>query len=46
MVPEGGNDPPTPTLSRLCSATELLGHGRSGEIRTPDSWFRRPELFR
>ena len=26
MVPEGGNDPPTPTLSRLCSTTELLGY--------------------
>ncbi len=25
LVPGGGNDPPTPTLSRLCSATELPG---------------------
>ena len=26
VVPEGGNDPPTPSLSRMCSTTELLGY--------------------
>jgi hypothetical protein len=39
MVPKGGNDPPTPTLSRLCSTTELLGYKLAGperfELPTP-----------
>jgi hypothetical protein len=35
VVPVRGNDPRTPTLSRLCSTTELNRRiGGSGEIRT------------
>jgi hypothetical protein len=37
----------TTAFTEQGAATTLMTplFGRSGEIRTPDSWFRRPELF-
>jgi hypothetical protein len=42
-----GIDPVLPLSQSRVQATTLKTplYGRSGEIRTPDAWFRRPALF-
>ena len=41
LVPAGGNDPPTPALSRRCSATELR---EIKQVGSP-TWLRTTDLL-